>query len=125
MNIYVTTKFENREEAREVMRLLEERGHTITLDWTTHEIPKPGDKERWAVDDLQGVADADLIFLILPGGSGAHTELGAGLILGKRVIIVGEKLHSVFHYHPNVTWCRTKEEAIYHYMRPWNRVEKA
>lgn len=81
-------------------------GHRITHDWTS---ASPWVKERShgigggetvqqaeAIAragqlDLEGVRSADVVIVLLGGGSGrgTHAELGAASVLGKPVVLVG------------------------------------
>ena len=62
-----------------------------------------------AVQELNGVCEADVLVVLLPGGFGTHVEIGAALALGKPVILCAPNQKTletpypcVFHYHPNV-----------------------
>jgi hypothetical protein len=60
MRIYVATKFEEFERAREVMDLLRSAGHTITYDWTRN---KQFSRTQ-ARNDKHGVVTADALVCI-------------------------------------------------------------
>ncbi|HWR22961.1 MAG TPA: hypothetical protein VN366_05720, partial [Feifaniaceae bacterium] len=69
--------------------------HTRTYDWTTHgDIRREGPERMQGVSaaELEAVVAAELALVLLPGGKGTHTELGAALAAGreKRVILWSE-----------------------------------
>lgn len=102
LKVYVATKFEHSGRAAEIADLLEEYGHTITYRWWRH----PQDSMVQAVLDLRGVADADVLVAILEKDlpyAGTFAEIGAALVLGKPVYVIGEAgKQLIFLKHPNV-----------------------
>lgn len=88
MNFYVASKLSNAESVRRVHQALRDDGHTLTYDWTLH---GPVWREGWkrcrqvSVFELEGVKDADVVVVLLPGGRGTHVELGAALAMDKHV----------------------------------------
>jgi nucleoside 2-deoxyribosyltransferase len=63
-----------------------------------------------AVAEVEGVREADVLLVLLPGGFGTHVEIGVALALEKPIVIHApdrETLNTpypcLFHYHPNVT----------------------
>ena len=119
---YLASGFDNRETAREWMG--EIRNGTcplfsdrMALSWDWTEPYAKGSKsdllasylyldcQRRAVEDLHGVEAADVFILLLPGGPGAHVELGMAIALKKEVYVIGtrEELESsVMYSHPSV-----------------------
>ena len=110
MKIYIATGYKRREEHNEVRDALTGAGHTLTHDWTTPENRRlPACKA--ALADKQGIQDADLLIVLLPGGMGTHTELGIALALGKPVLVYALDPKDlprsmIFLYHPLVTRIR-------------------
>lgn len=109
MKIYVATRLANVEAARSINRALIAAGHEITYDWTDHPEATKTDEhmEAVSVKELDGVRAAEFVVAILPGGRGTHAEIGAALVLGKPVLIVGQKsafmeggYPCAFHHHP-------------------------
>ena len=106
MKIYVASSFLNKSAARRAMRLLQKDGHTITSRWTAH---RPSTKTRVlhdeAIKDLQDVRAAQAMVVIWPGRLGTSAEIGAALISGKPVHMVGAVPtdQSVYFNHPLVT----------------------
>ena len=54
MKFYVAGKWEEREEIRKIHKALQDKGHTITIDWTWHEKDDPGYPSQYAVEDIIG-----------------------------------------------------------------------
>lgn len=103
MRVYVATKYELKDRAREEMLRLSRAGHSITYDWT---LPEPPTVEQ-AILDLRGVLDADVVVFIFEEErkyAGSLVELGIALGAGKPVYIIGYALdgHCIFLQHPNV-----------------------
>lgn len=115
MKIYVASPWEQRDGARSLMRSLENAGHEITLDWTSHEMFEwRGDAEKraiaagWAEADIFAVSRCDVLVLYLDGaekiGTGSSCELGAALVLNKPVFMYGKQMQpeSPFLQHRNI-----------------------
>jgi len=97
MKIYVAGKYSERDNIRLVFKALEKLGHTITLDWTNHDIyPNDAVAERlgeFANDDVEGVRNADCLIACLLNHheyKGLWVEMGIALGYNKPVYIVGE-----------------------------------
>lgn len=93
MKFYIASKFENADMVRIVAAVLRAAGHKHTYDWTEHGSVKGQGRNRLrqvAITEVQGVLDADIVIVILPGGRGTHAELGIALAGGKRIIICSE-----------------------------------
>jgi hypothetical protein len=101
--IYVAGKFEEKKRVQEVMNLLRAVGHTITHDWS---VVSEASKRSQAVLDMRGVIDCDVFVGVFEKDlpyRGAHSELGAALVLGKPVYLLGKWANkNIFTYHPNV-----------------------
>ncbi len=89
MKFYIASKFENAAQVQAVRDVLVAAGHTHTFDWTrcglatsAHELAEVGAAE------MDGVAAADVVIVLLPGGFGTHVELGAANALGIPVLLV-------------------------------------
>lgn len=120
MKIYVAAKFEEKAMVRKVYSLLEDAGHTITVDWTQEDDSRYlglQKLEYWRAcghADLRGVKDADLV-LLFPHekGKGLYAELGAALAWGKSVFIVGgEDIRCIFFYCNKVHWFANLDSAL-------------
>lgn len=105
VKVYVATAFTQVELARTWMDALRQHGITISHDWSEFEKEnKQGelnqpleDQYKFSRNDLQGVADADIVWLLSPaaGGTGCWVEYGYALALGKPVIVSGSR-RSIF-----------------------------
>jgi hypothetical protein len=63
MRFYVAGKYQERDKVRLVFDELKRLGHSITLDWTNHDIyPNDAVAEKlgqFAIDDVNGVCQSD------------------------------------------------------------------
>jgi hypothetical protein len=113
MKFYIATTLTNADAHNRLRDFLTSEGHAITYDWTAHgPVWNQGEDRIAAVAaaELQGVADADFVCVLLPGGRGTHTEMGAALALGKPVLLQVESEEDLegpatcaFYHHPGVT----------------------
>ena len=88
--VYIASKLENADAVRVMRDRLQAAGFTITYDWTVHgSVRDAGDARMAEVAglELNGVVTADVVVVLLPGGRGTHTELGAAIALGKPVVV--------------------------------------
>jgi nucleoside 2-deoxyribosyltransferase len=88
---------------------LTECGWHRTYEWKALHNENLEQLAAFAVAEMKGVRDADVLIVLLPGGFGTHVEIGAALALGKPVIIHAPDQKTLetpyrcpFHYHPNV-----------------------
>lgn len=105
---YLSTRKDRITDANAVRDALKQLGWTQTFDWGASEASKQGHAEI-ALAEIEGVRDADILIVLMPGGFGTHVEIGAALALGKPVILhaANEEVLQTpypcpFHYHPNV-----------------------
>ena len=86
---YVATTLSNADQAKIAINRLQDFGHELTYDWTSHGYAEDL-KERKKIAELehQGVIDADVLFVIWPGGGGTHIEMGTAITLKKPIIFV-------------------------------------
>lgn len=90
MKIYIASKLENYLQVQALRDALIAAGHTITYDWTLHGSVQGQGEARLrevAAAERNGVLQAELVIVLLPGGRGTHAELGMANALGKPVII--------------------------------------
>lgn len=105
--IYVAAKWEEKDEARQVMSQLEAHGHTITYDWTSCLLADLAQAQA----DLKGVLDADAFVGIFERDlpyCGALVEFGMALGRGIPCYLIGhaidvERGRCIFTQLPNVT----------------------
>lgn len=107
MRIYVAGSSRQLERVKAAMAALRSLGHTITHDWVAlveeYGEANPVDAatstmRRWAADDLAGVYNADMVWLLMPEteGFGAAVEMGYAIAHGVPVIVSGAHARSVF-----------------------------
>lgn len=78
---------------RSLSKVLKAYGLEHTYDWTKHGSVKTEEQTRIiqvAELELQGVKDADVVIVLLPGGRGTHAELGIANALRKKVFLWAE-----------------------------------
>lgn len=129
MKVYIAGAYTERELVSSYMRRLEAAGVTITLDWPrivtaaanpdcdlTH-----AERQRYAMGDLKGVAEADVLWLMIPkgGSKGAWVELGyalglmnGGAKLPRSVLASGDDKASIFTSVPEVYEVAAHEKAF-------------
>lgn len=112
---YVASRLENATEVRRVQADLAALGHACTYDWTTHG-PVWADGlvrlREVASAELAGVRQANYVVVLLPGGRGTHTELGAALAYGRRIYVCSQA--------PAVDFGAVEGTcAFYHYPQVW------
>lgn len=113
MKYYIATRLERHADHNAVRDRLNEAGWTCTFDWTIKGSVKNVGQEplqQAALDETQGVLDADVVIVLLPGGRGTHVELGIAIAAGKPIVLqsetgseftLGEET-SAFYHHPQV-----------------------
>ena len=103
---YVATSLLNIDAQRQAVAELDSIGWNLTYDWTVHGSVAAESKEdmiRIAKAEVNGVKAAEVIVILLPGGRGTHVELGIGLGMGKRIVMIGESdKFCLFHEHPSI-----------------------
>ncbi|MCM3280223.1 nucleoside 2-deoxyribosyltransferase [Exiguobacterium sp. MER 193] len=88
MRFYVGSSFSNIEEVRFIRDHLLAFGHTHTYDWTQNARAASIDALRAiGEEEVAGIQTADFVVILLPGGKGAHVELGIALGTNKPVFL--------------------------------------
>ncbi|NGX56730.1 MAG: hypothetical protein K1060chlam5_00976 [Candidatus Anoxychlamydiales bacterium] len=90
MKYYIATSIKRAKEHNLIRDTLNKLGHMITYDWTIHgSIKKTSLKRLKEVGEnmVDAIKHADFIVVLLPGGKGTHTELGASLAYNKPVFV--------------------------------------
>jgi nucleoside 2-deoxyribosyltransferase len=93
MKFYIASKLENAESVKALANVLKTFHWEQTYDWTIHGSVKGEGKQRLkevATNEMQGVREADVVIILMPGGRGTHAELGAANALWKQVFIWSE-----------------------------------
>jgi hypothetical protein len=85
--VYIASSFENRERVKAFAAQLPP-GWAWSYDWTGHTFDD--DPRRVADEDCAGIAQADAVVALLPGGPGTHWEIGYARGLGIPTCIVGD-----------------------------------
>jgi hypothetical protein len=91
VKVYVAASSKQIDRARAAMDRLRAAGHTVTHDWTAS-IAEVGcanpidatrqQRRNWALDDLQGVLEADVLWVLMPAD---HDSFGAGVEFGRAI----------------------------------------
>ena len=115
MKFYVASGVGNAETVNQADAVLEACGQVRTDNWTTHgDVSQTPDerKREVASNESRGVAEAELVVLLLPGRFGTHAELGIALATAanKRILLWsqtsapfdGAEGFCVFYHHPAV-----------------------
>jgi hypothetical protein len=124
---YIATSLLNAKEHNELRNALGLRGHRITFDWTLSGFEDVSIDENRIAEiarkEIEGVLNADILVVLLPGGIGTHVELGIAIAAKKPIIIAGDEkdfLHNVtdkvfvFYCAPGITRvvCRDYDYVI-------------
>jgi hypothetical protein len=120
MKIYVAGKYQDKDKVRYIHQLLRGSGHEITCDWTNEvKYPNnapPEDKKYYAIDDVRGVKDADLIIVLMTipyEYKGAWVEFGIALGTDTPIRVIGDCGDKcIFINHPLVTKYTDIQSAI-------------
>jgi nucleoside 2-deoxyribosyltransferase len=106
---YLATRKDRSAEADSLSEVLKAKGWERTFAWKDTDGSDSAGNAAIAVKELEGVREADVLIVLLPGGFGTHVEIGAALALGKPVILHSPDQKTletpypcVFHYHPGV-----------------------
>lgn len=89
MKFYVGSGMKNCELVNYYAKLLKESGWEQTYDWVKNvsdDVSKD-DMIKYASLESQGIVDADVVIVLLPGGRGAHIELGMAMALNKKIFL--------------------------------------
>lgn len=122
MRFYVGSSFSNIEEVRFIRDELMALGHTHTYDWTQNERAASIDALRSiGEEEVAGIQTADFVVILLPGGNGAHVELGIALGTNKPVFLydLGDQMMnmeetSTFYHVDAVQLCEGPFNALPH-----------
>jgi len=106
---YLATQKDRAAQAAAIAEAMKAHGWEQTFAWTGQDEEGPEKHARTAVAELNGVREADVLIVLLPGGRGTHVEIGAALALGKPVILHSPDRKTLdapypcpFYYHPFV-----------------------
>lgn len=107
MKIYLAGASEEVDQVRNYMTLVRDLGHEITHDWTELVLKQGGNprevseerQQTWCLKDIQGVAGADLLWLLLPesrNSFGAAFEFGFAYAIGAYTAVSGDWKRTIF-----------------------------
>ena len=127
MKFYIASKFKSRHRIKVWNQKIESLGLVNSCPWFLLDTDESADddslggynKEEFAVmadRDLSGVREADIFILDthdLDETGGREAELGAALMLGKVIFLVGP-IRNLFHMHPGVRGFNSWDDIISH-----------
>lgn len=90
MKYYIASRLENHANVKLLKKYLDEAGWEHTYDWTVHGSVRDVSTTRMAEvarNEVEGVANADVVIVILPGGRGTHIEMGIALHPSSRSLL--------------------------------------
>lgn len=112
-SVYLSARFERREELQEYQRELETLGIQVIARWL--EVEPPSGTRGLSEDELQELAELDLEdvsradgFVCFSDPAGArdgaarHVEFGIAVAMGKPIVVVGCREH-LFHRLPEIS----------------------
>jgi len=106
--VYVAASSRELERAEGAIQALKDLGHTVVHDWPAlvravgSANPRHASDDKrmmWASEDLNGVSDADVFWLLMPnveGGFGAGVELGYAIAGQGAIVCSGPVKRSIF-----------------------------
>ena len=114
MKIYLSARFGQAEEMRNVRAELTKLGHTVTSRWIDGLLKENAEAARQDLEDIRQ-ADAVLLFTDHTPSyeGGRHFETGYAYAAGKPIVIVGPRLN-IFHYLPDIHCTSWLEDALVH-----------
>lgn len=119
MRIYVASKMTHADKWRELYN----RVHIVSR-WPFLEPfirPTYANARKFWQDDMQDIESADAVLVYAEEGEhlrGALVEVGAGLALGKRILLVGDHVdYGTWKNHPQCFMFETIEAAVEHILR--------
>jgi hypothetical protein len=85
---YIATGYPHKDRAEQLASIIKAAGGEITYEWwANNESGDPAELAEIGKAEFQGIRDCDVFICLMPGFHGTHSELGAAIILGKRVIM--------------------------------------
>lgn len=85
---YLASGLDNTDAVLRLYERLKAEGHIASYKWWIHGA-QPHRLREIAELEAAGVASADVVIVLLPGGRGTHVEMGMALAIGKSVVLVG------------------------------------
>ncbi len=119
VSIYLASRYDRLVEMQAYRDLLNAAGYNVVARWVNgeHEAydTDPHLRHKFAQEDMEDVTRSNWVISFTEGPEsntrrgGRHVELGLGLGLGKRMIVIGWR-ENVFHYLPQVEFYHTWSE---------------
>ena len=112
--LYIATSLQNIPRYREVKEHFEQKGVTITYDWSVHgQVYIHDELRRYGIEEEKGVIEAHVFLIIFPGRNGAHYEMGMSRILGTPIVILEEQKveQKTFYHVPGIYKTHNLEDA--------------
>lgn len=109
LKFYVSTGYENKERAAELAEVIEAFGGYVTCKWwNLSSAPDTSNLSQIGELEIEGIRNADIMIVMMPGKYGTHTEFGVALALGKKIILyASSELGEVPFY-----WCKGIKQVI-------------
>lgn len=124
--VYIASSLMNHERVSIIKKKLEARNITITYDWTPHaqdvingcqEKSEEGLRQI-AMNEFQGIVDADVVLIMMPGRNGTHFEYGMAYVLRKQIVYLDDrsdvdpKFFEPIHFLPEVEYFDDEDMAV-------------
>jgi nucleoside 2-deoxyribosyltransferase len=113
MRLYIAAPWTHKPDAAAAATRAIARGHSITKPWWLHRETRDEEElMQQAVEDINGVQDADAFILLnLEKSEGKAVETGLALAAGIRIIVVGAP-SNLFHHLPHVQFAPDMDCAL-------------
>lgn len=102
---YISTGYDNKVKAEQLSKVIDAAGGEITYRWWMDEYTEEiTELAKIGEAELKGIENADIIIIMLPGKFGTHTEFGAALALGKKIVLFSADGFGTmpFYYVPGI-----------------------
>lgn len=115
-SVYIGSSLLNVNRTRYFIAKFNDLGIGITYDWTKHgQLFDPVELTKCAAAEINGVRECDVFFMLQPGRSGTHCELGMAIALHKPIIILEDcdvLEEKAFYYAPTVQRFTDESSAV-------------
>jgi len=111
MKFYISAKWQMKDTVSEMIKVLKEKGHEITADWTTRASERnygggnAEQSEKFSQEELEAILRADIfIHLSDLGGKGKYVDLGIALAgnkirgIPREIYVVGKTANESQYY---------------------------
>ena len=89
MKFYIGSGMRNCKLVNYYAKILKENGWEQTYDWVKNVSNDVSleDMIKYATLESKGIADSDIVIILLPAGRGTHIELGMAMALNKKIFL--------------------------------------